>query len=72
VAHPIGNRIAAAIALMPVAAPAFAYIDPGSGAMLVQAILAVIAAAVFYVRNPAQLWRDMKKWLSRTRDDRQR
>jgi hypothetical protein len=40
--------------------------------MLVQAILAVIAAAVFYVRNHAQLWRDMKKWLSRTRDDRQR
>jgi hypothetical protein len=39
---------------------AFAYIDPGTGAMMVQALLALVAAAVFYFRHPSVLWRDFK------------
>ena len=39
---------------------AFAYIDAGTGAMLVQGLLALIAAVIFYLRNPAVLWGDFK------------
>ena len=53
-----------AIAFASAATPAFAYIDPGTGAMLVQAILAVLAACVFYLRNPRHIWRDLKRWLN--------
>lgn len=39
---------------------AFAYIDAGTGAMLVQGLLALVAAVVFYLRNPLVLWGDLK------------
>ena len=39
---------------------AFAYIDAGTGAMLVQGLLALVAAVIFYFRNPAVLWGDFK------------
>ena len=37
-------------------AVAHAYLDPGTGSMLVQSLLAVIAAALVFGRN---LWRSM-------------
>lgn len=43
---------------------AFAYVDPGTGGMLLQAILAVVASLIFYLRNPFQLIRDIKFWFS--------
>lgn len=46
-------------------ASAFAYIDPGTGAMVVQAILAMVAAVAFYFRNPLALWRDFKGFVKR-------
>lgn len=36
---------------MAIAAPAQAYIDPGTGSMLLQVIGAVIAGAIFYFRE---------------------
>ena len=60
-------KITLAFALLTAATPAFAYIDPGTGAMLVQAVLALCAAVVFYLRNPTQLWRDLNNWLRRRR-----
>lgn len=56
-----------ALVLSMFATPALAYIDPGNGAMLVQAFLALVASAVFYFRNPSQLWRDLKNWFIRNR-----
>jgi hypothetical protein len=50
---------------------AFAYIDPGTGAMLVQALLAVIAAFLFYLRNPKTLLSDLTSWIKRLRSKRQ-
>lgn len=55
-------KMVMAFGLMSVAAPAFAYVDPGTGAMLVQAVLALFVAGVFYLRNPSQLWRDLRNW----------
>ena len=56
-----------AFGLFSTATPAFAYVDTGTGAMLVQAVLAVFAAVVFYLRSPTQLWRDLRDWLKRNR-----
>jgi hypothetical protein len=36
--------------------PAFAYIDPGTGVMVVQTILTIVATLIFYLRNPKQLF----------------
>jgi hypothetical protein len=44
---------------------ALAYIDAGTGAMLVQGLLALVAAVIFYLRNPAVLWGDFKGLLRR-------
>jgi len=45
------GRAAAVAAAMLVAAPAQAYIDPGTGSMLLQVIGAGIAGAIFYFRE---------------------
>jgi hypothetical protein len=36
---------------------AFAYIDPGTGAYVVQGILALFAAVVFYIKHPRELFK---------------
>jgi hypothetical protein len=33
------------------ASPAFAYVDPGTGAMLFQMMMAAVGAAIFYFRS---------------------
>jgi len=48
-----------------------AYVDPGTGAMLVQALLAVVAIAFFYLRNPRILLSDLAKWLKKLRSKHQ-
>jgi hypothetical protein len=40
-----------AVMLMSVSAPALAYIDPGTGSMLLQMGMAAIAGALFYFRQ---------------------
>jgi len=48
--------IAIAIAVnLALTSPAFAYIDPGTGTMLLQIAGAMIAAGLFYLRS-ARLW----------------
>jgi hypothetical protein len=44
--------------------PAHAYVDPGTGAMLLQMVGAVIAAGLFYFRSG---WSRLRGWLSGTR-----
>jgi hypothetical protein len=41
--------------------PAYAYIDPGSSAYLIQALVALVAAVVFYIRHPITLIKDLFK-----------
>ena len=47
--------------------PAWAYIDPGAGSMLVQSLLAAIAAGAVFGRS---MWARVKKWLRRRDDER--
>ena len=49
---------------MSISAPAFAYVDPGSGMMLWQGVLAAIGAVLVFVRNP---WHALKDLLRRLR-----
>ena len=42
------RHLAGATCLALCSTPAWAYIDPGSGAMLVQALLALLASVLFY------------------------
>ena len=56
----------AGAALLCAAAPAWAYIDPGTGSMLVQSALAVIAIVLVAWRTA---WDKVKRFFSRRRDD---
>lgn len=53
-------------ALLVAAAPAWAYIDPGTGSMLVQSALAVIAAVLVGGRSA---WDKIKSFFPRRRPD---
>ena len=49
--HPISVLVAALAVTLASAGPAAAYIDPGTGSMLLQMIGAGIAGAIFYFRE---------------------
>lgn len=51
-----------ALVLSPVSA--FAYVDPGSGMLVWQGLLAAIGAVIVFVRNPKET---LKQWLARFR-----
>ncbi len=52
----LAATVATAIAVnLALTSPAFAYIDPGTGTMLLQIAGAMIAAGLFYLRS-ARLW----------------
>jgi hypothetical protein len=59
-------RLAGAASLLLAAAPAWAYIDPGTGSMLVQSLLAIIAVALVAGRSA---WEKVKSFFSRRKDD---
>ena len=49
--HPIEKLACAMVVSLAAIAPAAAYIDPGTGSMLLQVIGAGIAGAIFYFRE---------------------
>jgi predicted membrane channel-forming protein YqfA (hemolysin III family) len=50
------------------ALPAYAYIDPGTGTLAVQGLIALIIGIVAFVRHPIKTAREwLKRW--RKRDD---
>lgn len=53
-------------ALVLAAGPAWAYVDPGTGSMLVQSALAIIAVALVAGRSA---WHKVKSFFSRRKDD---
>lgn len=60
------SRWVAGASLVLAAAPAWAYIDPGTGSMLVQSALAIIAVALVAGRSA---WHKVKSFFSRRKDD---
>jgi len=57
----------AAIVLLLATTPtlAQAYIDPGSGAYMVQALFALVGAVLFYVRHPIRSLRTFARWFAK-------
>ena len=45
-------RLAVLLSLLSFPGAAFAYIDPGAGMLLLQAVIAAIGAALIFVRRP--------------------
>jgi len=44
---------------------AYAYVDPGTGAYLLQLLIALFGAVVFYASRPMQLFRLIREYFSR-------
>lgn len=56
------NLMLLALALAP--ASAFAYVDPGSGMLIWQGLLAALGGLIMFVRDPLRI---IKRWLIRWR-----
>jgi hypothetical protein len=63
--YEFGLRCAGIVSIL-VMAPtvALAYIDPGNGAYMVQALFALVGAALFYLRHPIRSLKQLWRWLS--------
>jgi hypothetical protein len=57
--------VGALVVLLWATAPgvAQAYIDPGNGAYMVQALFTIVGAALFYLRHPIRSFRAASEWL---------
>lgn len=44
---------------------AYAYVDPGTGAYLLQLLIALFGAVVFYASNPIQLFKLIRDFFTR-------
>jgi hypothetical protein len=60
-----GLRTAVIVLILSMApAAAMAYIDPGNGAYMVQALFTLAAAALFYLRHPVRSLKAIGRWIS--------
>jgi hypothetical protein len=58
-----GLRFVAVVVVLAMAPTlAFAYIDPGNGAYMVQALFALMGAAFFYLRHPIRTLKSAWRW----------
>lgn len=44
---------------------AFAYVDPGTGAYLLQLLITIFGAVIFYISRPVQLFKLVREFFSR-------
>lgn len=63
------SRVFCAVWLLCVPGLALAYTDPGTGAYLVQMLIAFAGAAAFYLSHPSRIWRALRDKLRRRRGD---
>ncbi|MCX2865126.1 hypothetical protein OOZ63_25180 [Paucibacter sp. PLA-PC-4] len=47
--------------------PAYAYIDGGSAHLLIQGLIAAAVGALYYLRNPKEIWNAIKRRWKRDR-----
>lgn len=50
----MNNKLLIGLLCITFSPTAFAYIDPGSGAYIIQAVIALFGAAAFYLRHPIE------------------
>jgi len=58
------RRLRWTVAVVALTSPAiaFAYVDPGTGAYIVQSIMALIGVATFYAARPIRFLRNLLTW----------
>jgi len=66
----VKSSLLLACLLLLVPLQAHAYVDPGTGAYLVQALLALVGAGAFYLRHPRALIKRLWNKLMRRPDDK--
>ena len=52
------------VAMLSFAPPAYAYVDPGTGMLAIQGLIALVIGIIAFVRHPIQT---LKGWWSRLR-----
>ena len=52
-----------------ISSPAYAYVDPGTGAYFIQLIMAFIGAGVFYLRHPIKLLKSLLSRIKKKKPD---
>lgn len=52
-------------ALLVLPGTAYAYVDPGTGAYILQTVIAIFGAIVFYVARPAELFRLIRAYFAK-------
>ena len=66
--QPVGHtgRVYLLVVLATLPSLAFAYIDPGSGMLLIQGLVAAVGAIIVFVKNPiSTIKRLFARWLGR-------
>jgi len=59
--------ILAVLLLLLSSAPAYAYIDGGSAHLIIQGLIAAAVGLIYYIRNPREVWRAIKRRFHRDR-----
>ena len=58
------------LVLSGLASPAFAYVDPGTGMLAIQGLIALIIGVFAFVRHPFQtIGRWWRRWTGKSKDD---
>lgn len=58
------------LAMLGFASPAFAYVDPGTGMLAIQGLVALVIAVIAFVRHPFQtMGRWWRRWTGKDKDD---
>lgn len=64
------KSLAVLLLMLGLAAPAFAYVDPGTGMLAIQGLVALVIGVLAFVRHPIQtIRRAWRRWSSRRNDD---
>lgn len=59
------RRYAVVLAFVLAPVPAFAYVDPGSGMLVWQGLIALVGAVLMFVRDPKAALKRLLAWLKR-------
>jgi uncharacterized membrane protein YczE len=58
------------LAIFALSPPVFAYIDPGTGMLAIQGLIALVVGLMAFVRNPLQVIRRIwRRWIKKDQDD---
>jgi hypothetical protein len=58
------------VVLLGFASPTFAYVDPGTGMLAIQGLIALLIGVIAFIRHPIQtISRWVRRWIGKDKDD---